>query len=132
MTDITKFETKLNNLVNVAIDTVVDDILNDMGIKEEDDPKYVKYYEVYEDVQKHLINKWNDEIRKRLVNKKLEQVEEKVRKYLEPDYNKESGCMAFSMLEEANKADEILQRMGYVTEQFYDEGYDQVKYWKKS
>jgi hypothetical protein len=131
-TDLKNFETRINSLVDEAIDSVADNILNDMGIKEEDDPNYVKYYEVYEDIQKYLIEKWKKEINDRRMKQKLNKVAERVEDQItNPKYNaQDNGTMCFTTTEEASKAAEILEGKGYETEMDYDEGYEQVKYWK--
>ena len=60
-----KYEKRLNSLVNDSIDCIADSILTDMGIREEDDPNYNKYYEVYSEIQKHLIEKWTEELKRK-------------------------------------------------------------------
>ena len=62
-TDLKDYTRMIDSSVDEALDSVADTILTKMGIKEEDDPKYVKYYEVYEDIEKYLIQKWEKEIR---------------------------------------------------------------------
>ena len=58
-TNLKDYERRIDNQIDEVINGIADDVLNDMGIKEEDDPKYVKYYEVYEDIQKYLVEKFN-------------------------------------------------------------------------
>ncbi len=127
-TDLKNFETRINSLVDEAIDSVADNILNDMGIKEEDDPNYVKYYEVYEDIQKYLIEKWEKEINDRFIKKQVDQVKEKVERYLKP--GNDNGIISFRLIEEVKKAIEIFHEMGYETEHYYSDGYETIEYWK--
>ena len=100
-----------------------------MGIKEEDDPKYVKYHEVYEDIQKYLIDKFNKEIHTRFINRKLKEAEEKTRERIkqEPDF----GRIGFILTEQQTKIVHLLQELGYQTETCYEEGYEWVEYWKE-
>lgn len=125
-TDLKNFETRINSLVDEAIDSVADDILNDMGIKKEDD--YVKYYDVYEDIQKYLIEKWEKEIDDRFIKKQVDQVKEKVERYLKPD--NVNGIISFRLIEEVKRATEIFHEMGYETERYYSDGYETIEYWK--
>ena len=132
-TDLKNFERSIDSQIDEVISGIADDVLNDMGIKEEeDDPKYVKYYEVYEDIQKYLIEKFNKEIHNRFMKQKLAKVEANVEDQItNPKYKaQDNGTMCFSTTEEASKAAEILEGKGYKTEMDYDEGYEQVKYWK--
>lgn len=128
-TDLKNFESRIDSLVDDAINSVTDDVLNDMGIKEEDDPKYVKYHEVYEDIQKYLIDKFNKEIHTRFINRKLKEAEEKTRERIkqEPDF----GRIGFTLTEQQTKIIHVLQELGYQTEAFYEEGYEWVEYWKE-
>lgn len=128
-TDLKNFERRIDNQIDEVINGIADDVLNDMGIKEEDDPKYVKYYEVYEDIQKYLIEKFNKEIHNRFINRKLKEAEEKTRKRIEkePDF----GRIGFTMTEQQTRIVQVLQELGYQTEACYDEGYEWVEYWKE-
>lgn len=129
-TDLKDYTRMIDSSVDEALDSVADTILTKMGIKEEDDPKYVKYYEVYEDIEKYLIQKWEKEIRDRFIRKQVKKAEEDVRRYVESEYNRENGTISFHTDDEAKKAEEVFHEMGYETERSYDEGCEQVNYWK--
>lgn len=125
-TDLKNFERRIDNQIDEVICSIADDILNDMGIKKEDD--YVKYYDVYEDIQKYLIEKWEKEINDRFIKKQVDQVKEKVERYLKPD--NVNGIISFRLIEEVKKATEIFHEMGYETEHYYSDGYETIEYWK--
>lgn len=125
-TDLKNFERRIDNQIDEVISGIADDILNDMGIKKEDD--YVKYYDVYEDIQKYLIEKWEKEINDRFIKKQVDQVKEKVERYLKPD--NVNGIISFRLIEEVKKATEIFHEMGYETEHYYSDGYEIIEYWK--
>ena len=131
-TNLKDYERRIDNQIDEVINGIADDVLNDMGIKEKDDPKYVKYYEVYEDIQKYLIEKFNKEIHNRWMKKQLDKVAERVEDEItNPKYKaQDNGIICFGTTEEASKAAEILEGKGYKTEVDYDEGYELVKYWK--
>ena len=127
-TDLKDYTRMIDSLVDGALDSVADTILTKMGIKEEDDPKYAKYYEVYEDIEKYLIQKWEKEIHDRFVKKQVELVKEKVERYVKP--GNDNGIISFHLIEEVNKATEIFHEMGYETEHYYSDGYETIEYWK--
>lgn len=127
-TDLKDYTRMIDSSVDEALDSVADTILTKMGIKEEDDPKYVKYYEVYEDIEKYLIQKWEKEIHDRFVKKQVELVKEKVERYVKP--GNDNGIISFRLIEEVKRATEIFHEMGYETEYYYSDGYETIEYWK--
>lgn len=126
--DLKDYTRMIDSSVDEALNSVADTILTKMGIKEEDDPKYVKYYEVYEDIEKYLIQKWEKEINDRFIKKQVEQVKEKVERYVKP--GNVNGIISFHLIEEVKRATEIFHEMGYETEYYYSDGYETIEYWK--
>ena len=128
-TDLKDYERRIDNQIDGVINGIADDILNDMGIKEEDDPKYVKYYEVYEDIQKYLVEKFNKEIHNSFIKRKIKEAEDKTRERIkqEPDF----GRIGFTLTEQQSRIIDVLRELGYRTEAGYDEGYEWVEYWKE-
>lgn len=61
--DFRKYESLLTTNIDEAIDVVADCILVDMGIPDHNnDENYPKYLEVYAEIQKHLVEKWNKKL----------------------------------------------------------------------
>lgn len=68
--DFGKYESQLNINIDEAIDAVADNILEDMGIPDHNnDENYPKYLEVYTEIQKHLVEKWNKKFDQAEINK---------------------------------------------------------------
>ncbi len=128
-TDLKDYERRIDNQIDGVINGIADDILNDMGIKEEDDPQYVKYHEVYEDIQRYLIEKFHKEIHNSFIKRKIKEAEEKTRERIknEPDF----GRIGFTLTEQQSRIIDVLRELGYRTEACYDEGYEWVEYWKE-
>lgn len=127
MAQIKDYENQLENLVGAAIQSVADMLDAENNITSEQEQ-----IETYYKIQYYLINKWTKERHDRLMKQKLDKVVERVEDQItNPKYKaQDNGTMCFTTMEEASKAAEILESKGYKTEMDYDEGYEQVKYWK--
>ena len=130
--DLKDYEHQINDLVDYAIDTVTDNVLTHLGIGDGCGPVIEEYNKVYEQIQDYLIEKWKKEKHDRLLKQKLDKVIARVEDQItNPKWKaQDNGKMCFTTVEEASKAATILVEKGYNTELDYDEGYEQVKYWK--
>ena len=127
MAQIKDYENQLENLVGAAIQSVADMIDAENNITSEQEQ-----IETYYKIQYYLIDKWTKERNDRRMKQKLNKVAERIEDQItDPKYNaQDNGTICFTTTEEASKAAEILEGKGYKTEMDYDEGYEQVKYWK--
>ena len=127
MAQIKDYENQLENLVGAAIQSVADMIDAENNITSEQEQ-----IETYYKIQYYLIDKWTKERNDRRMKQKLNKVAERVEDQItNPKYKaQDNGTICFTTTEEASKAAEILEGKGYKTEMDYDEGYEQVKYWK--
>lgn len=127
MAQIKDYEDQLENLVGTAIQSIADMLNAENNITSEQEQT-----ETYYKIQEYLAIKWKDEKHNRFMKQKLAKVEASVEDQItNPKYKaQDNGTMCFSTMEEASKAAEILEGKGYKTEMDYDEGYEQVKYWK--
>lgn len=125
--DLTNYERQIDQLVDEAIDCVASKFVDACG----QDPQQISdYNKVYHQIQDYLVEKWTKEKRERLMAQKLAKVDSTVEGYLNDPYYKDNGCIAFTSWEEASKANTILKSKGFETDNFCDEGYEQVKYWR--
>lgn len=125
MSQIKDYEKQLEDLIGPAISHIADLINTDNNLTSEQDQ-----IDTYYKIQDYLADKWKKEKRDRLMAKKLAKVDSTVEGYLNDPYYKDNGCIAFSSWEEASKANELLKSKGFETDNFCDEGYEQVKYWR--
>lgn len=127
MAQIKDYEEQLENLVGTAIQSIADMLNAENNLTSEQEQT-----ETYYKIQEYLAIKWKDEKRNRWMKQKLAKVAERVEDEItNPKYKaQDSGKMCFTTVEEATKAATILVEKGYNTELDYDEGYEQVKYWK--
>lgn len=125
MSQIKDYEKQLEDLIGPAISHIAELINTDNNLTSEQDQ-----IDTYYKIQDYLADKWKKEKRDRLIAKKLAKVDSTVEGYLNDPYYKDNGCIAFSTWEEASKANELLKSKGFETDNFCDEGYEQVKYWK--
>lgn len=125
MSQIKDYEKQLEDLIGPAISHIAELINTDNNLTSEQDQ-----IDTYYKIQDYLADKWKKEKRDRLIAKKLAKVDSTVEGYLNDPYYKDNGCIAFSTWEEASKANELLKSKGFETDNFCDEGYEQVKYWR--
>lgn len=125
MSQIKDYEKQLEDLIGPAISHIADLINTDNNLTSEQDQ-----IDTYYKIQDYLADKWKKEKRDRLIAKKLAKVDSTVEGYLNDPYYKDNGCIAFTSWEEASKANELLKSKGFETDNFCDEGYEQVKYWR--
>ena len=125
MSQIKDYEKQLEDLIGPSISHIADLINTDNNLTSEQDQ-----IDTYYKIQDYLADKWKKEKRDRLMAKKLAKVDSTVEGYLNDPYYKDNGCIAFSSWEEASKANELLKSKGFETDNFCDEGYEQVKYWR--
>lgn len=125
MSQIKDYEKQLEDLIGPAISNIAELINTDNNLTSEQDQ-----IDTYYKIQDYLADKWKKEKRDRLMKKKLAKVDSTVEGYLNDPYYKDNGCIAFTTWEEASKANELLKSKGFETDNFCDEGYEQVKYWR--
>ena len=125
MSQIKDYEKQLEDLIGTAINHIAELINTDNNLTSEQDQ-----IDTYYKIQDYLADKWKKEKHDRIMAKKLAKVDSTVERYLNDPYYKDNGCIAFTSWEEASKANTILKSKGFETDNFYDEGYEQVKYWR--
>lgn len=125
MSQIKDYEKQLEDLIGPAISSIAELINTDNNLTSEQDQ-----IDTYYKIQDYLADKWKKEKHDRFMKKKLAKVDSTVEGYLNDPYYKDNGCIAFSTWEEASKANELLKSKGFETDNFCDEGYEQVKYWR--
>lgn len=127
MAQIKDYEVQLENLIGTAIQSIADMLNAENNITSEQEQN-----ETYYKIQDYLIEKWKKEKHDRWLKQKLDKVQANVEDQItNPKWKaQDNGKMCFTTVEEATKAATILVEKGYNTELDYDEGYEQVKYWK--
>ena len=125
MSQIKDYEKQLEDLIGPAISHIAELINTDNNLTSEQDQ-----IDTYYKIQDYLADKWKKEKHDRFMAKKLAKVDSTVEGFLNDPFYKDNGCIAFTSWEEASKANTILKSKGFETDNFCDEGYEQVKYWR--
>ena len=123
------YERQIKNGLDETLGSVVDNILSHNGINENDTPEkeyFEAYGEVYEKLQEHIVETWQQEKIKRreqreqrLMKERIENIPNLVEQELE--MYPSAGSMAFKTGEERDFAAELFKKKGFLVHPYIEE-----------